>query len=58
MSRRLEKNILAVWKKNNKTNYCINLPKKTAQGNLYVWRCFFWQMYAIICLIYYIGNFL
>ena len=28
MSRRLEKNILAVWKKNIKTNYCINLPKK------------------------------
>ena len=28
MSRRWEKNNLAVWKKIIKTNYCINLPKK------------------------------
>ena len=28
MSRRLEKNNLAVWKKKIKTKYCINLPKK------------------------------
>ena len=30
MSRRLEKNNLAVWKKIIKTNYCIQLPKKAA----------------------------
>ena len=43
-----------------KTNtiYCINLPIKAAQSILYVLRCFFWQIYAIICFVYHIKNFL
>ena len=33
------------------------LAKKAAPNFLYVLRCFFWQNYAIICLMYCIGNF-
>ena len=56
MSRRLENNNLGNFI--YKTNYCANLPKKVAQSILYVLRFFFWLIYARICHIYYIGNFL
>ena len=43
MSRRLEKNILAVWKKNIKTNYCINLPKKKQRKATYIFGAAFFD---------------